>query len=86
MGNFLACHDRGLEMATLVSPGVTVTVRDGDGHPLVWIYGDMHPLLRTGKWKTSVGSSVAMKQMLMQQMFKWFDVGWYIWRGKWDVS
>ena len=66
-------------MPTLISPGVTVTVRDGDGHPLVWIYGDMRPFLRLGKWKTSVDSSVSMREVF----FKWFDTGWYVWRGKW---
>ena len=81
MGNFLVCHDGGLDMPTLVGPGVTVTVRDGDGHPLVWIYVDMDPLLKTGKWKTPDDSPAKM-----HEFFKWFDTGWYVWKGKWHGS
>lgn len=78
MGNFLVCHDGGLDMATLVSPGVSVTVIDGDGHPLVWIHGYMRPFLEKGKWKSSDDLLTTESEF-----FKWFDTGWYVWRGKW---
>jgi hypothetical protein len=81
MGNFMVCHDGGLDMETLVSPGVRVTVRDGDGHPLVWIYADLDPLLRAGNWKSPDDLSI-----VALEIFKWFDTGWHVWRGKWRAS